>query len=108
MIATTLPELGEKKAVNFVLLLLFGSAKPKSSLFLARGGASRAPMPPLPIGATVSYGPSLLPGESAICVSELSLADQVGAPLNSVPPIESLVVSCEGWATNLSIYGVTK
>ena len=41
MIATTLPEFGEKKAFNFVLVLLFGSANPKSSLFLARWGASR-------------------------------------------------------------------
>jgi len=40
----------KKKVVNFVLLLLFGSAKPKSSLFLARGGASRAPTPSLPVG----------------------------------------------------------
>jgi len=37
-----LPELGEKESLS-VLLLLFGSAKPKSSLFLARGGAHRAP-----------------------------------------------------------------
>jgi hypothetical protein len=36
-----------------------------------------SPMPPLPIGATISYGPSLSPGESAICLSELSLADQI-------------------------------
>ena len=42
-----LAELVEKeKAVNFVLLPLFGSVKPKSSLFLARGGAHRAP--PMP------------------------------------------------------------
>jgi hypothetical protein len=32
-----LPELSEKESFNFVLLLMFGSAKPKSSLFLARG-----------------------------------------------------------------------
>jgi len=32
----------KRKSVNFVLLLLFGSAKPKLSLFLARGRASRA------------------------------------------------------------------
>jgi hypothetical protein len=61
-----------------VLLLLFGSAKPKASLFLARGAATRAPMPPLLIGATVSYGPSLSEQESAICVLELCLADQIG------------------------------
>src|SRR5580704_16298470 len=35
---------GNKKAVNFVRLLLFGSVKPKSSLFLPRGGASRVPI----------------------------------------------------------------
>ena len=44
MIATTLPELGEERAFSLALLLLFESARPKSSLFLARGGASRAPM----------------------------------------------------------------
>jgi NAD(P)-dependent dehydrogenase (short-subunit alcohol dehydrogenase family) len=46
----------KKKVVKFVQLLLFGSAKLKSPLFLSRVGASRAPMPPFPIGATVSYG----------------------------------------------------
>jgi hypothetical protein len=43
LIATTLPEIGEKenKAVNFQLLLLFGSAKPKSLLSWAVGRSVR-------------------------------------------------------------------
>jgi hypothetical protein len=36
----------KKKAVDFVLLPLFGLVKPKLPLFQARGGGSCAPMPP--------------------------------------------------------------
>jgi hypothetical protein len=41
LIATTLPKVGEKEAVD-VPLLLFASAEAKTSLFLA--GAHRAPV----------------------------------------------------------------
>lgn len=58
MIATTLPEIGEKesKPVNFQLLLLFGSAKPKSLLSWAVG-AQRAPQ-----AATILYGVEFVAG----------------------------------------------
>jgi hypothetical protein len=35
-----------------------------------------SPMPPAPMGAAISYGPSLSPAESGMCLPELSLADQ--------------------------------
>ncbi|MEO5922746.1 MAG: hypothetical protein ABIR70_02865 [Bryobacteraceae bacterium] len=35
-----------------------------------------SPMPPAPRAERIRYGPSLSPGESVICLSELSLADQ--------------------------------
>ena len=56
-----------------------------SSVFVGRddtiyiGASYRAPSTPRPcppMGARISYGPSLSPGDSGIWVSELSLADQ--------------------------------
>src|SRR5580658_6144475 len=35
-----------------------------------------SPIPPAPIGARISYGPSLAPTDSGICVIQLSLANQ--------------------------------
>jgi hypothetical protein len=35
-----------------------------------------SPMPPAPMCAAISYGPSLSPAESGMCLPELSLADQ--------------------------------
>lgn len=45
-------------------MLLIGLAEPKSSFFPARGGRIAAPMPPLPIGETVSHRTSFLPEEN--------------------------------------------
>jgi hypothetical protein len=35
-----------------------------------------SPMPPAPMGAAISYGPSLSPAESGMCLPELNLANQ--------------------------------
>jgi hypothetical protein len=35
-----------------------------------------SPMPPAPMGARISYGPSFVPAESGICLIQLSVPDQ--------------------------------
>jgi hypothetical protein len=74
LIATTLPEFGKKKAVNFVLLLFIGSGQSKP-LFSWLVGVHRAPTPPFTMDVIVIRTEFRCRG-SAICVAEP--ADQMG------------------------------
>jgi len=83
----------EKKAVNFVRLLSLEWLC-RSCRFSWFAGAHRAPMPPLPIGATVSSGPSPSPGnhrdqgDHYTQAGNLFPLDAEGRPATADEPLE--------------------
>jgi hypothetical protein len=50
----------------------------------------RSPMPPFPIGARISYGPSASPGDSGIRLIQFSVADED----QWIGPCDALLVEC--------------
>jgi hypothetical protein len=85
--------LTKKKAVNFVRLLSLEWLC-RSCRFSWFAGAHRAPMPPLPIGATFSSGPSLSPGndrdqgDNYTQAGNLFPLDAEGCPATANEPLD--------------------